>query len=483
MTRRVFLASPAVALAAAPPPVRPNIVIVIWHDLGRHLSCYGWETVRSRHLDRMASEGVLFTNAFCTSPGCSPSRSSMMTGLYPHEHGVLGLTHRGWNYFPGTRCLPHYLNAAGYETYLFGLQHEVAPPSKAAEVSGYQHAWQESYHSHDVAVRFEKFLANERPANKPFFAHVGTEDVHRPNIARINRGAESLVRVPSYVPDTPAARLDIAMFEEMFRHADEMIGRILGALQKHGLDRNTLVLFTTDHGPEWPRAKVSMYDPGLQISLIAWGAGVSRGARCGALVSNLDILPTCVELAKAPGKTPGHGRPLTTALYGQRHEGHEWLIGEKNYHVEYEPIRTVRNHRWKYIRNYKPGTGVQQSLEFAYKVGVPVVEKRYGIPRPAEELYDILADPGETVNLAGDAAYGDVLADVRRRLQTFQQTTNDPLLKGDIPATRENPVRSWWEPAGNGRLRWRINEEEEQKRRQIERGEGPWELLKDPYRN
>src|SRR4051812_3256134 len=159
----------------------PNVVVVITHDTGRHLGPYG-RGVATPHLDRLAAEGVLFEQAFCAAPQCSPSRASLLTGLMPHRHGLIGLAHRGFSLKPAAlkQTLPTILSGAGYATHLFGFQHEATDPYEL----GYQHVVQprptgsRPHLCRDVAPAAADFLSSG-PA-EPFFAMIGFEETHRP---------------------------------------------------------------------------------------------------------------------------------------------------------------------------------------------------------------------------------------------------------------------------------------------------------------
>src|SRR5215213_5733519 len=155
---------------------RPHVVQITCHDLGRFLGCYGVATVRTPHLDALAAAGVRFERAFCTSPGCSPSRSSLATGRYPHANGVMGLAHDGfgWDLDPGERHIASLLRDHGYETHLFGLQHVTMDPARL----GFTHI-----HRRDlgpvVATEVETVLANANP-DQPFYLEINLEEPHRP---------------------------------------------------------------------------------------------------------------------------------------------------------------------------------------------------------------------------------------------------------------------------------------------------------------
>jgi N-sulfoglucosamine sulfohydrolase len=252
-----------------------NIVQIIWHDLGRHLSCYQAGTVSSPNIDRMAWEGTLFTNHYSTGPVCVPSRCSILTGRYPHAQEL-------WRFNDKEVTLPNTLKEAGYATYRFGFHEEKEFSSLDKDVDidlmgeklvGYEYTWKESPNSMDIANRFCEFLTNERP-QKPFFASVAFYDVHRPNEAEIDEedvNRTELPKILSSMPDTFESKKDIAILERRIKKADEAVGIILDCIRRQDLKERTVVYFTTDHGIDFPRAKMTVYDPGIQAALIFLG--------------------------------------------------------------------------------------------------------------------------------------------------------------------------------------------------------------------
>jgi N-sulfoglucosamine sulfohydrolase len=417
-----------------------NIIQIIWHDLGQSLGCYGAPSIKSPVLDRMAAEGVLCENAFCTAPLCSPSRAAISTGRYPHANGVMGLTHRGWCLHDDEVTLPHYFNQVGYDTFLFGFQHEVHANRDGegakviADRLGYLHVWNESLGSQAVAERVCRFLQEEIPA-QPFFASVGFSDVHRPNSNTVvSREQLASVKLPPYLPDDPAVKMDYAQFAEKIRIADQAVGQILDCLRVQGLHQKTLVFFTTDHGPDYPRAKSSLYDPGIKVALIFWGPDfISTGKRLRSLISNVDLLPTLLDLLGVPIPQNVHGKSFLPVLLGHKDQHREFILAERTWHGDYDPIRAIRTLDYKYIYNFRPGWPVMVPPEYALRVGVEKTERDFGVPRPEQELYDLAADPDEKRNLANDRRYDDLRVKLYEKLMAELLATQDPLLEGDIP--------------------------------------------------
>jgi N-sulfoglucosamine sulfohydrolase len=412
---------------------RPNILLIITHDTGRHLGCYG-RPVDTPNFDRLAREGVQFEEAYCTAPQCSPSRASLITGLTPHQHGLVGLVNRGFQLSQGIPRLPALLAATGYTTHLFGIQHE----ARLAEQLGYQFVHEaDSRSCREVTPLVVDFLRSAGQA--PFFASVGFFETHRKYPE--SPGPWDEVEVPEFLPNAPEIRRDVADLNLSVGFVDEAVGVILDTLDQSGLADQTLLIYTTDHGIAFPGAKGTLFDPGIQIALLARGPGGFRGGkRIATLVRNLDLFPTLLEVAGTISPT-NEGRSLIPLVHGESTGGPERIFSELNYHVAYDPVRCVRTRRYKYIRSFEPrswwvpsnvdgGPRMQGYTKAWYRANQPDVFTR---PRPAELLFDLTTDPLERHDVANDPAYRDTLNELRRELLDWQVATNDPLLSGVVP--------------------------------------------------
>ena len=405
----------------------PNILVVITHDTGRHLGCYG-RNVETPNLNKLADEGVIFTNIFCTAPQCSPSRASLLTGKYPHSHGLTGLAHRGFHLNINQPLLPALLTHAGYSTYLFGFQHESSNPHSL----GYQKVFKAKSNSclHVTPLVLD-FLA-EKP-KKPFFMMVGFSETHRP-FPEYDGPVDDIEGFP-YLPDIEDVRRDIASLNILVRRVDEKVGEILRAVEDAGLRDDTLVVFTTDHGVAFPGAKATLYDPGVEISMLMRGpGGFEGGKRIDALLSNLDFAPTILDLCGIPIPTKMQGKSMLPLIRGEVDKLHEWIFVEQTYHAAYDPLRGVRTERFKYIRSFEkrpfwfpPNVDGGLSKEVARRLGY------FNRPRPSEMLFDLHADPIERKNLVDDPNYAETLERMRTILKNWMRRTADPLLKGYVP--------------------------------------------------
>ena len=427
---------------------RPNIVLVHWHDLGTRLGTYGVPDVPSPAVDRLAAEGVRFDQAFCATPLCSPARSALMTGRYPHANGMMGLQHRGWEYAPGIETMPMHLRRLGYHSANFGMQHESADPSRLGydevyEARDPETGWQRA---DTVVDEASAWLRAPERRREPFLAVVGFFEVHRPYPADVYPPDDpAQVSVPPYLPDNPHTREDLAAFHGSIRVADQAVGRLVETLREEGLLEHTWIVFTTDHGVAFPGAKSTLYDPGIQVSLIMRppdGSAYRREAT-SRLAAHVDVLPTLLDLAglDRSGLEPVEGSE-GTQIQGISHAG--WLRGadepgrsevfaEKTYHDAYDPMRAVRTSRWKYIRNAVPGPLLLLPRDIEASPTRAGLGDAHLQPRPEVELYDLEADPWERQNLAGRPDLADVEKDLAASLERWQRETGDPLLAGPIP--------------------------------------------------
>jgi arylsulfatase A-like enzyme len=414
-------------------PDRPNILFFTCHDLGRHLGCYGHATVRSPALDALAGAGVRCAQAFCTAPQCSPSRASLHTGYYPHAAGVLGLAHApfGWQLTPTTLHLAHRLNAAGYATALIGMQHLIAR-GQAAEL-GYRQVWPVAP-ALEEAARAAACL-RELAGAQPFYLEVGFEEPHRPyDFGGAVPDDENGVEVPPYLPAVPAAREDLAAFQGAVRVMDTAVGRILAELDALGLAQTTWVIFTADHGIAMPRAKGTLYDPGIEIALLLrWpGRGLAGGTVVTPLLSNVDVVPTLLEGLDLPLPDTLHGRSFWPLLRGAAYAPRTEIFAEKTFHTYYEPMRAIRTATHKRIVNFEVSTAVDVPADVRSSPVYPLLLEDFDRAREPVELYDLTTDPGERTNLAGHADLAEIEVDLRQRLLAWMRDTADLLLEGPV---------------------------------------------------
>lgn len=456
------LASTTSAQPASRPtssPHRPHIVLFIsddhsWHDCGP----YGDRVVRTPQLDRLAREGMRFNLAFAASPTCSVSRSAIYTGLYPFRNGA----HSNHSLVrDGLKTLPHYMQALGYRVVIAGKTHigprpefpfeylanaNIMPPGKSHVL------WT------DLNTRAIDRLLAEHDSRRPLCLVVCS---HSPHVFWLdNDGYDPLrIKLPPYLIDTPETRATRCRYCTDVSWMDKQVGEVREALVKHGYADQTLFLYTSDQGAQWPFAKWNLYDAGIRVPLLAYWPGHTRAGRTTeAMVSLVDLLPTMVEAAGATPPSDIDGRSFLQVLARGTDRGRDEVFathtGDKE--MNRAPMRCIRTRDYKYIVNLAPEIPytthiTKGSAPEAYWVSwLKLAEadtKAAGVVgryehRPSEELYDIRKDPYELENLASDPAHADVLAKLREKVRQWRVQQGEDPSKTPMPAdARYGPLR------------------------------------------
>lgn len=409
---------------------RPNVLIVTTHDTGRFVGPYGVEAVDTPNLNRLAAGGVRF-NAYTTAPQCSPSRASLTTGRYPHANGAMGLTHgeHRWDLHSSERTIPQILRTAGYRSGHWGVEHAARDPGRIGN-----DCYDEGRDFASIVGGMAAFV--DADPEIPFVAQIGLTETHR--VSDHGFGGAPFdakgITVPAYLRDAPDTRADLADFQGCVNRADAHVGQIFNVLEERDLMDGTLVLFVSDHGIAFPRAKCTLYDPGVEISLIARlrGTPLSGGVAPPGMASIMDILPTLIDLTGAEAPADLHGTSLLPLAAGDS-PGHAELFVEKTYHSYYDPMRGIRTDDWKYIRNFEVGLGVEVPADVAGGGAYRDLAGRLepSVHAPAE-LYDLRSDPNERINLAGHTDYASIEAELDAKLANWMRETGDPLLDGPV---------------------------------------------------
>lgn len=426
-------------------PTRPNIVVFFTDDQDQlDTSVYSDRKVRTPNMERLAAAGMSFTHAFVASPSCAPSRAALLTGLMPARNGAEDNHARPRKEL---KKLPAYFQELGYEVVSFG---KVAHYNHGKEY-GFDRAEFERFMDHrGIEAALEFLKERDGQSAKPLLLFVGTQWPHRPWPPSTGEYDPASVDIPPTLVDTPVARSFRARYYNAVSKADEYLGLIYDAAEKH-LGGRTLFLFSSDHGAQWPFGKWNLYDAGIRVPLIvSWPGVIEPGTRTGAMVSWIDFLPTLVEAAGGtPPKTglaPGEidGRSFLPVLKGEKQEHRDRVFtthsGDREMNVY--PMRSVRTRRWKYIWNLHPEfqytthidraqaedeVGYWRSWERAAAGGnarAGEVIQRYR-ERPAEELYDLENDPFEQKNLAGEPGQAERLKALRAELEEWMEQQGD----------------------------------------------------------
>jgi len=437
----------------------PNILLFLADDLGQEdLGCYGNRACTSPNIDKLCHEGVRFDNAFTMIAACTPSRSSLYTGMYPHSNGAYGFN----PIRPGIKTLPHLMRRAGYYTGLIGKVH-VEPLEQFPFDYLVPHIL--LIHGRDIKL-YEAAVKNffHTAGNRPFCLLVPFVDPHRayPKDAR-NPHDPAKVQLPPYLPDIPPVREDFARYYDAIRRLDDGVGLVLKQIRRSGHEDNTIVLFTSDHGAAMPYAKANCYDAGIRVPFIVRLPGVTApGSRSDALIGFIDILPTLLDVAGAEIPAAVQGKSFSPVLRGQSAVHHDAVFG---YHTttwnntcEYPiyPMRAIRTQRYKYIVNllaptyYEAVDGTTLNSP-TYKAMKELAKTNQEFAaqmdtfsnRPQEEMYDLRKDPHEMNNLADDPSCAELKAQLRNRLKQHMRETNDPF---DID--RPELCHEWFEAEG-----------------------------------
>jgi len=406
----------------------PNILYIHSHDTGRYVQPYG-HNVPTPNIQRLAQQGVLFRQAFSAAPTCSPSRACLLTGQSPHNAGMLGLAHRGFSLYDYDQHILHTLRGTGYQSTLIGVQHIAQDPARI----GYDLVVKGG-NAEQVAPAAVAFL-NSAP-QEPFFLSVGFIETHREFRAPGPDKDQRYCLPPHPIPNTPQTRRDMAAFKASARVLDQGIGLVLDGLDANGLAEDTLVICTTDHGIAFPGMKCTLTDGGIGVMLVMRGPGGFAGGRvCDALVSHVDLFPTICDLLDIERPAWLQGQSMLPLVRGEVEQINAEIFAEVTYHAAYEPQRAVRTRRWKYIRRFEQRQGpVLPNCDDSPSKDVWLQHGWRDRPPALEQLYDLIFDPNEAHNLADDPTMAGVLDDMRGRLDRWMHETDDPLLRGMVPA-------------------------------------------------
>lgn len=443
-------------------PQQWNIVVFIADDLGvKDIEPYGNKVVRTPNLSRLAGESLLFRQAFASSPTCAPSRSSILTGLMPYRHGGHG-NHAAVR--EQTRSIVHYMQPLNYRVAIAGKLHvgpeEAFPLERVEGTNLPEPGFEKNPGLHyDLEMGpVDKWLAAQT-GKQPFCLFVAD---HSPHVIWPEKPEydPAQVDIPAKHIDTRETRVARSRYYTDISKMDRNLGLLLQSLERHGLSENTIVLFTADQGPQWPFAKWSLYDDGVQVPLLVrWPGVVKKGTSTDALVSLTDLVPTFVELAGGKAPEEIDGRSFLPVLKGGRDQHREEVFATHTGDgmMNRSPARMLRNQRFKYILNIAPDIKYTTHMDRATDhdggreywpswlqasftdPGAANILWRYH-NRPPEELYDLEKDPHETRNLAADPAYAKELNEFRTKMAEWRRTQGDD-------ATGPEEIRP--APAGN----------------------------------
>lgn len=448
---RLLLSLFAVLLAA---PVfaaeRKNVLLIVADDLGRQVGCYGDKVAKTPHIDRLATTGTRFTHAFASVASCSPSRSTMLTGMPTHMSGQYGLAHATHNAhtFRTVQGLPALLKPAGYRSGVIAKLHvqpkEVYPFDAEVGDPG----------RNPVAVteKAKKFLTET--GDKPFFLLIGFTDPHRAAKGFANQNKypadvpatkfdPKTVPVPYHLPDQPEVREELAEYYQSVARMDHGVGMLLKLLDEMQLTENTLVIFLSDNGIPFPGAKTTLYDSGVHLPLIVRKPGQKANVT-NAMASWTDLTPTILDWAGVTKPATLPGRSVLPVLDQEKPMGWDVVYGSHQFHeiTMYYPMRMIRTRTHKLIVNLAHGLEYPHASDLWGSPTWQGVLKRNDtmmgerpvkafLQRPREELYDLVNDPHELKNLAANPAAKKLRDELAEQLKAWRTKTSDPWLVKD----------------------------------------------------
>jgi N-sulfoglucosamine sulfohydrolase len=442
---------------------QPNILLIIADDLGPQLGCYGDANSVSPNIDKLAEEGVRFNQAHVTAASCSPSRGSIMTGLYPHQHGMYSLSHQGWaKMHDDVPKLPNAMNALGYRTAIVGKTHY--EPGELFEWDLCNENTKKVIIDRDVRwmnAQAEKWL-DESPQDKPFLLCMSYVDPHRgggdgrygPNrnekFPRVRLGlpehplpVDETVPVPFLGVNTPEVRMENSDYYSCIQRLDAGVGELMEMLEEKDALDNTLIVFIGDHGPDLTRGKISVYATATHIPmLVKWPGHTKPGLVRDDLVSTIDLFPTFVEAAGGEITDERQtGRPLQPLMKSGSPAWREWLGTEFIAHVpwHYYPRYSMLNGRYQLVRNLAADRdNPLEDHNYCYAMhevmkpqyaGTPLRAVYDAVLHPqALELFDVQSDPFLMNNLAANPERKQMVEEFGEQIDAWRKQTKDPFL-------------------------------------------------------
>lgn len=458
----VTLALNADAQTKKKAPKKWNIVVFVADDLAaKDIAPYGNTIVRTPNLTKLAGESLLFTNAFASSPTCAPSRSSLLTGLMPFRHGGHG-NHAA--VMPETKSIVHYLKPLNYKVAIAGKLHvgpeEVFPFERIANTNVPEPGFEKNQGLHyDLNMDPVDEWLRKQSSNQPFCLFVNDHSPHViwPEQATYDPAA---IDIPFKHIDTREIRASRARYYTDISKMDANLGKLLQSLEKRGFAENTLVVFTSDQGPQWPFAKWSLYEDGIRVPMmVRWPGKIAGGSTTPALVSLVDLLPTFTELAGGRGPEAIDGKSFLPLLQGNTTEHHKWVFATHtgDGQMNRSPSRMVRDGRYKYILNLAPEILYTTHMDRAkdHDGGREYWEswkaKSYHDPhaatvlwryhnRPREEFYDLENDPNEWYNLASDSTFSERIQTMRTEMEAWRTRQSDTATGPEQLTPRPQPA-------------------------------------------
>lgn len=416
---------------------RPNILLIVSEDNSEHLGCYGEDRVHTPHLDALAAEGIRYTRAYVPYSVCSPSRAAFLTGYYPRQTGHIGLATHRFAMFRDFKTLPAYFQEAGYYTGFLGKTH-INPPRlvedfvdhRAIPASNFNKTISIETYAHEARLTMEK----AQDQNKPFLLIINYADAHRKFVGTSRAGYptrrvdEPIAAFPWIGSDSPYLRAEIRDYFNCMNRLDEGVGMVIKNLDELGLMDDTLIIYISDHGADFPRAKGSVYEHGTRIPMIVrFPRDFAQGKVETGLVSTLDLLPSMLRVAnlEVPSQLPGIPlQDIDKQQVSARKYIHTFTTGSSP-NLLYVQFAT-RDEHFKLIFN--PDRELNRLAESRYlNSKLPSEQRQASFLQPPEyELYDLQQDPHEWDNLAEKAEFAATKNRLLAAMHEFQSEIKDP---------------------------------------------------------
>lgn len=418
---------------------KPNVVIIMADDLASNeLGCYGGKNITTPHIDALASQGLRFTQNYASSAMCTPTRASLFTGLYPARHGTFQ-NHKP--VYKNLKSVGHYLGDLGYRVALTGKDHSTKPqavfPFEIIE------GFEKSCVSKTADYTLDSLTAFVSTSSKPFCLFVMSIHPHAPWTVG-NPGEfdpDKLILPPNWV-DTRETRLQFTKYLAEVRQLDNEVGDVMKMLRSTGQDKNTMVIFLGEQGPQFPGAKWNCWDHGQKSAMIAWYPGKVKRSETDAIVQYEDITPTLIDFAGGKPIEGLDGISFLPVIEGKTDKHRRYAYGIHNNIPEGPayPIRSIRDDRYKLILNLTPEAefhikytmtpGKNTALWDAWQEKAKVSDEAKFITRrlthrPPVEFYDIRTDPWELKNLATDPAYAAQIKTLTDELYRWMKQQGD----------------------------------------------------------
>lgn len=404
---------------------KPNIIVFIADDAGAgHFGIYGSSAAVTPNIDALGRTGLVADQAILTTPQCSPSRISILSGMHPHATGAEDLH----SPLPaGIDLLPHYLKQAGYYTGAMKKMH--LGPEGEAQFDWYR----------DNLTSIEEFL--DASGESPFFMWVGFSDPHRPyrpsKTPSVTKRSD--IVIPQWMIDSENTREELGLYYDEIARMDRDVGAMMEAIRRRGLGENTLAIVISDNGAPFPREKGTLYDTGIRTPFIAnWPGRISAGMRHNKLISVIDMAPSLMSLAGLATPLHFHGRDMSAGLIDPEKLTRQYSFSQRNWHNADEHMRSIRSPRFKLIRNsyldQQHGTAADIGGGAAFKDLLkakesgeltPQQQQIFAKPRPQYEFFDLRRDPNELVNRYGADEYRDTIIEMTARLDQWRLDTHD----------------------------------------------------------